>query len=54
MTTADEISQANAVTPLSAVQNEYSTMERTFEKDVIPLGVGLVTFSAYGKWFFER
>ncbi len=36
MTTAEEIRRANAATPLSAVQSEYSMMERVFEKDVIP------------------
>ena len=47
--TADEIIRANAVTPMTAVQNEYSIMERSFEKEVIPtcerLGIGFVAFS---------
>jgi len=47
--TEDEIRRANAVTPLTALQSEYSIMERMFEKDVIPtceeLGIGFVPFS---------
>jgi len=47
--TEDEIRRANAVTPLTAIQSEYSIMERMFEKDVIPtceeLGIGFVPFS---------
>lgn len=47
--TADEIVRANAVTPMIAVQSEYSMMERSFEKEVIPtcekLGIGFVAFS---------
>lgn len=45
----DEIRRANAITPLSAVQNEFSMMERKWEKDAIPvcgeLGIGFVSFS---------
>lgn len=47
--TADEIIRANAVTPMTAVQSEYSIMARSFEKEVIPtcerLGIGFVAFS---------
>ncbi len=47
--TAHEIIRANAVTPMTAVQCEYSIMERSFEKEVIPtcekLGIGFVAFS---------
>ena len=57
MTTAEEIRQANAVTPLSAVQSEYSMMERMFEKDVIPtcgeLGIGFVAFSPMASGFLS-
>ena len=35
--TPDQIRRAHAVAPLTAVQSEYSMMERMFEKDVIPL-----------------
>ena len=34
--TEGEIRRAHAVTPITAIQNEYSLMERKFEKDVIP------------------
>lgn len=57
MTTADEIRRANAVTPLSAVQSEYSMMERMFEKKVIPtcgeLGIGFVAFSPMASGFLS-
>lgn len=57
MTTAEEIRRANAVTPLSAVQSEYSMMERVFEKDVIPtcgeLGIGFVAFSPMASGFLS-
>lgn len=33
---AGQIRRANAVTPLSAIQNEYSMMERMYETEVIP------------------
>lgn len=57
MTTTEEIRRANAVMPLSAVQSEYSMMERTFEKDVIPtcgeLGIGFVAFSPMASGFLS-
>ncbi|QNP68380.1 aldo/keto reductase [Streptomyces roseirectus] len=52
--TEEQIRRAHAVTPLTAVQSEYSIMERMWERDVIPaceeLGIGFVPFSplAYG------
>lgn len=53
----EEICRANAVTPLTAIQNEYSIMERTFEKDVIPtceeLGIGFVPFSPLASGFLS-
>lgn len=46
--TEEQIRRANAVTPLTAIQSEFSMMERLFEKDVIPtceeLGIGFVPF----------
>ncbi len=46
--TEDQVRRANAVTPLTAVQSEFSVMERMFEKDVIPparsLGLALFPF----------
>lgn len=55
--TADQIRRAHAVTPLSAIQNEYSMMERMFEHDVIPLckelGIGFVPFSPLASGFLS-
>lgn len=53
----EQVRRANAVTPLSAVQSEYSMMERMFEKDVIPaceeLGIGFVPFSPLASGFLS-
>jgi aryl-alcohol dehydrogenase-like predicted oxidoreductase len=42
--TVEQIRRAHAVTPITAIQSEYSIMERMFERDVIPacveLGIG--------------
>ena len=42
--TEEEIRRAHAITHITAIQSEYSMMERMFEKDVIPtcekLGIG--------------
>lgn len=47
--TAEQVRKANAVTPLTAVQSEYSMMARQWETDVIPLcrelGLGFVAYS---------
>ena len=55
--TVEQIRRAHAVTPLSAVQSEYSMMERMFERDVIPLcrelGVGFVPFSPLASGFLS-
>ena len=57
MPTADEIRRAHAVTPLAAVQSEYSIMERSVETDVLPvceeLGIGFVTFSPLASGFLS-
>jgi aryl-alcohol dehydrogenase-like predicted oxidoreductase len=49
------IRKAHAVTPVSALQSEYSIWFRDLEKEVIPtleeLGIGLVPFSPLGKGF---
>lgn len=54
---AEQIRKAHAVTPLTAVQSEYSMMERMFEKDVIPacgeLGIGFVAFSPLASGFLS-
>jgi aryl-alcohol dehydrogenase-like predicted oxidoreductase len=53
----DEIRRANAVTPLTIIQSEYSIMERMFEKDVIPLcgklGIDFVAFSPLASGFLS-
>ena len=55
--TVEEIKRANAVTPLTAVQSEYSMMERGFEKEVIPaceeLGIGFMAFSPMASGFLS-
>lgn len=55
--TEDEVRRAHAVTPLTAVQSEYSMMERMFERDVIPaceeLGIGFVPFSPLASGFLS-
>ena len=55
--TAEQIIKANAVTPITAIQSEYSMMERKWEHDVLPLckklGIGFVAFCSYGKRLFE-
>jgi aryl-alcohol dehydrogenase-like predicted oxidoreductase len=55
--TAREIRIAHSVTPLSAIQSEYSMMERIFEKDVIPiceeLNIGFVPFSPLASGFLS-
>lgn len=54
---ADQIRKAHAVTPLTAIQNEYSIMERMYEKEVIPaceeLGIGFVPFSPLASGFLS-
>ena len=55
--TAEEIKTAHAVTPLAAVQSEYSIMERKWEQDVIPLcrelNIGFVAFSPMANGFLS-
>jgi aryl-alcohol dehydrogenase-like predicted oxidoreductase len=55
--TEEEIRRAHAVTPLTAVQSQYSMMERRHEKEVIPtceeLGIGFVAFSPLGNGFLS-
>lgn len=55
--TEHEIRRAHAVTPLTAIQSEYSIMERMFEKDVIPacaeLSIGFVPFSPLASGFLS-
>lgn len=55
--TEDQICRAHAVTPMTAVQSEYSIMERMFEADVVPacgeLGIGFVPFSPLASGFLS-
>lgn len=55
--TPEQIRRAHSVARLAAVQSEYSMMERTFEKDVIPtcgeLGIGFVAFSPLASGFLS-
>ncbi len=54
---AEQIRRAHAVTPLSAVQNIYSMLERDSEDDIIPttieLGIGFVPFSPIASGFLS-
>lgn len=55
--TAEQIRKAHAVTPITAIQSEYSMMERQWETDVLPLckelGIGFVAFSPMGNGFLS-
>lgn len=55
--TAEEIKKANAVTPLTLIESEYSMMERNFEKEVIPLckglNIGFMAFSPLANGFLS-
>lgn len=55
--TEEEVRRAHAVTPITAIQSEYSMMERMFEKDVLPacqeLGIGFAPFSPLGAGFLS-
>ncbi len=55
--TVEQIKKAHAITPLCAIQSEYSMMERMFEKDVIPickeLNIGFVAFSPMASGFLS-
>ena len=52
---ADSIRRAHAVTPVSALQSEYSLWSRDVEAEVLPvlkeLGIGFVPFSPLGRGF---
>lgn len=55
--TAEQIRKAHAVTPITAIQSEYSMMERKWEKAVLPLcrelGIGFVAFAPLGNGFLS-
>ncbi len=52
---AGTIARAHAVTPLAALQSEYSLWTRSAEAEILPLlerlGIGFVPFSPLGKGF---
>jgi len=52
---ADSIRRAHAVTPVTALQSEYSLWSRDVEADILPvlkeLGIGFVPFSPLGRGF---
>lgn len=54
---AETLDRANRVTPVSAVQNIYSMVERGIEKDVLPYclahGIGVVPFSPIASGFLS-
>lgn len=53
----EQIRLAHSITPLTAIQSEYSMMERMFEKDVIPLcqelGIAFLAFSPMASGFLS-
>ena len=53
----EQIKKANAVTPITAIQSEYSMMERKWEKEVLPYcreqGIGFVAFSPMANGFLS-
>ena len=55
--TLKEIKKAHKVTPISAIQSEYSMLSRHFEEDVIPicaeLGIGFVAYSPLANGFLS-
>jgi aryl-alcohol dehydrogenase-like predicted oxidoreductase len=55
--TVEQLRRAYAVTPITAIQSEYSIIERMFENDVIPaceeLGIGFVPFSPLASGFLS-
>lgn len=55
--TLEQLRTAHAVTPITAVQSEYSIMERKWEADVIPFcreqGIGFVAYSPMAGGFLS-
>lgn len=55
--TVAQIRKGHSVTPITAIQSEYSMMERRWEPDVLPLckelGIGFVAFSPMGNGFLS-
>lgn len=55
--TTEQIKKAHAVTPITAIQSEYSMMARQWERDVLPLcrelNIGYVAFSPMANGFLS-
>ena len=55
--TLEQIKKAHAITPITAIQSEYSMMERKWEADVIPFcrenDIGFMAFSPLGNGFLS-
>ena len=55
--TLEQLKAAHAITPITAVQSEYSLMERQWEADVIPYckaeGIGFVAYSPMAGGFLS-
>ena len=54
--TSDQIEKLNSITPLTCVQNEYSMMERMYEKEIKTcekLGIAFVAFSPMASGFLS-
>lgn len=55
--TLEQLKKANAITPIAAVQSEYSMMERKWERDVLPYcreqGIGFVAFAPMANGFLS-
>ncbi|MBQ7514838.1 MAG: aldo/keto reductase [Schwartzia sp.] len=49
--------KSHSVTPITSIQSEYSMMERTWDKDVLPFcqdnNIGVVAFSPMGNGFLS-
>ena len=55
--TLEQLKRADAVTPVTVIQSEYSMMERKWERDVIPFcvahGIGFEAFAPMGNGFLS-
>lgn len=55
--TLEQLKKANRITPITAVQSEYSMMERKWEKDVLPFckesEIGFMAFAPMGNGFLS-
>ena len=51
--TSEEIERCNAVTPLTCVQNEYSMMERMYEKEIKTCEKLGISFVVLAQWLLD-